>query len=310
MISFEKVSKFILSEVSIHIPAGVTTGVIGVTGSGKTTLLKLACGLLQPERGSVYTLGREATIPSGRQTKLLPKELGVLFAHLPLLQPEESVRSNFQSRGLIYRMPKERFWREYHRLSERLGFAEFQQEKVQTLSLGQRRRAELGAVLLHQPKLLLLDEPTVGLDQNAKEALRSLLEEREADGLTTVITSHDMSDIAAVCGRIAVLNQGRLYAYGSRELLLKKYAPVDVMQLTLRSGVPNLEDLPVKSYAADNDKWMLIYDSNHITSAEILRTILTTCSVQEVSIHKPDLEDVLMRIEQEKTEVTEEQGKT
>lgn len=296
MISFCKVDKFILRDVNLHVPAGVTAGLIGATGAGKTTLIKLACGLLAPESGSVYTLGSSALAPEAKKKV----SLGVLFAHLPVLQPYESVQSNFLSRRLIYGIPEKLYTERYKKLAEALGFGAFEKENVQSLSLGQRRRAELGAQLLHQPKLLLLDEPTVGLDQNGKNAFRVLIKEREAQGLTTLITSHDMTDITALCGRVAVLDRGRLCYYGSKELLLKKYAPVDVMQLTVSQGVPDLEDLPVKSYTAENDQWRLVYNSNYITAAEILRTVLAKCAIREVSIRKPDLEDVLVALERGK----------
>ncbi len=292
MISFMDVNKFILSGVSIHIPEGVSVGIIGETGSGKTTFLRLVCGLLKPESGEVYIMGANAVTAQ----KELSGRLGVLFAQLPILQVEESVEENLENRRVIYRIPEEEYRRQYTRLAEVLGFGTFAKEKVRSLSLGQCRRAELGAVFLHQPKLLLLDEPTVGLDQSGKDAVRELIIERERQGLTTVMTSHDMLDIAATCSRVVLLHKGTICAYGNQELILKKYAPVDVMQLKVREGVPDLEDLPVHRYNADGDCWKLMYNSNYVTAAEILRTVLAHCSVDEVSIHKPDLGDVIVYV--------------
>ncbi len=290
MISFIDVNKFLLSEVTLHIPEGISVGIIGETGSGKTTFLKLACGLLRPERGEVYTMGLE---PVANQKKLT-RSIGVLFAHLPLLQAEESVWSNLENRGLMYGMSVHAFQTEAWHLSHRLGLNALLQEKVKNLSLGQRRRAELAAVFLPNPRLLLLDEPTVGLDQNGKNAFRNFVQERSLQGLTTVITSHDMSDISATCNRIAILSHGRFCAYGNQEQLLKQYAPMDVMQITLQAGIPNLEDLPIQSYCITDNRMTLRYNSNHITSAEILKTLVSHCSIQEISIRKPSLEDVII----------------
>ncbi|MBQ9700674.1 MAG: ABC transporter ATP-binding protein [Lachnospiraceae bacterium] len=293
MISFENVSKFILKDVSIHIPSGITVGVIGATGAGKTSFIKLTCGLLKPDSGKVHTMGKEPVSELGKAGN----SMGVLFAHLPVLQAEESVISNFENLKLIYGLVDEEFGSEYEKLSEALGYGQFEHQKVRSLSLGQRRRVELGAVLIHKPKLLLLDEPTIGLDQNAKDIFREIIKDRETEGLTTIITSHDMSDISETCDRICILDNGRICYYGNRELLLKRYAPVDVMRLTLQGKLPDIEDLPVKKYSINGDKLELIYNSNHITSAEILKVILAKCPIKEVSISKPDLADVIMKIE-------------
>ncbi|MBQ2745361.1 MAG: ABC transporter ATP-binding protein [Lachnospiraceae bacterium] len=293
MISFENVDKFILANMCVHIPKGVTVGLIGATGSGKTTFIKLICGLLAPDKGNVYVMDHEPVSMLGKREA----ELGVLFAQLPSLQTEETVVNNFHSLKLIYRLKESFFEKSYKTLSERLGFGGFQYEKIGNLSMGQRRRAELGAALIHNPRLLLLDEPTIGLDMNGKEAIRALIKEREAKGLTNIVTSHDMSDISDVCSRICILDKGRICYYGRSDILFRKYAPVDVMQLTLQGGIPDIEDLPVKSYHIDGDKLKLIYNSNQITSAEILKVILSKASIKEVSIKKPNLADVIMKIE-------------
>lgn len=293
MISFENVSKFILSDVSVHIPKGATVGVIGATGAGKTTFIKLACGLLMPDSGNVHTMGKEPVSELGKSGS----SMSVLFSHLPVLQSEETVISNFHDFKIIYQLSDEIYDETYKKISEELGYHRFQNERVRNLSLGQRRRVELGAALIHNPQLLLLDEPTIGLDQNGKDAIRRIIRKREEEKLTTIVTSHDMSDISEICSRICILDKGKICYYGSRELLLKKYAPVDVMYLTLQDRIPDMEDLPLVSYHIEGDKLKLIYNSNHITSAEVLKVILAKCSVKEVSIHKPDLADVIMEIE-------------
>ena len=303
MISFENVSKFILRDVNIHIPKGIALGIIGATGSGKTTFIKLCCGLLVPSelkgedtasgRGNIYVMGyRPASMAEYIRTYI-----GALFADIPNLQSEENVANNFDNLRFIYRLDKSIFKERYDRLSKRLCFDSFQYEKVSSLSLGQRRRVELGAALIHNPKLLLLDEPTIGIDQAGKETVRELIREREAAGLTTIVTSHDMADIADVCSRICILDKGRICYYGDKDILFKRYAPVDIMHITLQDKIPDLEDLPVKNYQIDGNELKLIYNSNHITSAEILKAIMPKCPIKEISIHKPNLTDVIMKIE-------------
>lgn len=201
MIFFEHVCKFILSDVNIHIPQGISLGLIGPSGSGKTTFLKLACGLLQPTAGCVRTM----RLNPGKHRRKLGNMTGAFFADIPFFQEEDTVESNFRDFQIIYGMRNELFDREYSVLAERLGFHSFEKEPVRQLSLGQRRRAELGALLLPRPRLLLLDEPTEGLDQTAKDRLRELLLERQTEGTTLVISSHNMEEVSSTSRFVSFL---------------------------------------------------------------------------------------------------------
>lgn len=292
MISFEYVSKFVLSDVSIHIPTGTTVGLIGASGAGKTTFLKLVCGLLLPEQGFVRTMRKNPVICRSRPGV----SVRAMLNNIPLLADNNSVKSNFDDLQIIYRMPEDRYKEEYRRLAEVLGFGGYEAEPVNALSLGQRRRAELGALLLSHPKLLLLDEPTIGLDQTARESLRMLLREYQKEGMTLVISSHDMGEISALCERIALLDHGRLTYYGERELLLKRFAPMDALEVILSGPLPDLEDLPLHSFTLNQNKLTLTYNSNHVSSAELLHHLLKKTSFSGVTTYKSELADVIRRI--------------
>lgn len=292
MISFEYVSKFVLSDVSIHIPTGTTVGLIGASGAGKTTFLKLVCGLLLPEQGFVRTMRKNPVICRSKPGV----SVGAMLNNIPLLADNNSVKSNFDDLQIIYRMPEDRYKEEYRRLAEALGFGGYEDEPVNALSLGQRRRAELGALLLSHPKLLLLDEPTIGLDQTARESLRMLLREYQQEGMTLVISSHDMGEISALCERIALLDHGRLTYYGERELLLKRFAPMDALEVILSGPLPDLEDLPLHSFTLNQNKLTLTYNSNHVSSAELLHHLLKKTSFSGVTTYKSELADVIRRI--------------
>lgn len=293
MVSLKQVSKFILEDVTLHIPEGETVGIIGATGTGKTTFLKLVCGLLAPNQGEVYTLDKN---PVATRTEIT-RRMGVLFADKPILREEESVADNFKSLQIIHGLPAEIFRREYEELSGRLGFAAWEKQTVKSLSLGQRRRAELAAVLLHHPRLLLLDEPMNGLDADAKEMLSELVTERTKEGMTLLITSHNMEAISKLCNRIVVLNKGKLFYYGREEGLLGKIASTEIMHLKIEGRLPDMTDLPLQRYSIENEQLALTYDSNHISSAEILRTILPQTTIKEVTVRKADLTDAILRIE-------------
>lgn len=295
MLTMEHVSKFILSDVTLHIPKGVAVGVIGASGAGKTTLLRLACGLLKPEAGEVYTLQQSPV----EKRNLLGTRIGCLLERMPVLDEYGSVADNFRNLQIIHQLPEDVFIAEYESLKNRLGMEEFEHSPVKNLSFGQKRRAELAAVLLHRPELLLLDEPTNGLDENAKTALQELLQERIKNGMTVVLSSHNMREITGICNRIVVLEKGKLLYYGEEEALLRAYAPMDSMRLKISGRLPDMEDLPVANYVLVDEELVLSYNSNFVTASEILELLLKQTSVREVSIQKPDLAEVIFAIKQE-----------
>lgn len=295
MLSFEHVSKFILSDVTLHIPKGVAVGIIGASGAGKTTFLKLACGLLKPESGEVYTMKKS---PVEKRAQLGPR-IGCLLERMPVLDAERSVADNFKDLQIVHQFSDAEFSKVYEPLAERLGIREFEKSLVKSLSFGQRRRAELAAVLLHRPELLLLDEPTNGLDETAKKALQELLWERVKEGMTLVFSSHNMREVSGLCRRIIVLEQGKLLYYGEEAALLHRYAPMDSMRLKLSGTVPDMEDLPVMKYVVENEEVILTYNSNYISAPELLEAVLRQTSVREISIQKPDLAEVIFAIKEE-----------
>ncbi|MDE7327593.1 MAG: ABC transporter ATP-binding protein [Lachnospiraceae bacterium] len=288
MVGFEKVNKFVLRDFSLYIPKGERVGLMGEPGSGKTTLLKLACGLLVPENGSVRVLG-EAPFYWRRN---FPPVISAYFVGVPLLDRNDTVRQGFELVRSIYRIPESVFWEDYQELSRRMDFFAFEHKSVKELSLGQRVRAELSAALIVKPKLLLLDEPNAGLDENGKMALCEILTERGQQGLTVVTATSDMVGLAKLCTRFVLLKNGKAAFYGSGERLRSQYVPADRMTVLLDGKLPDFEDLPVMQYRIDG-KWLtLFYNSNHVTAAEIIKCILTQSNVLEVKIQKPTLESM------------------
>ena len=305
MLSFEQVSKFILSDVTLHIPKGVAVGIIGASGAGKTTLLRLACGLLAPEQGEVYTL---QMCPVKKREVLGPR-LGCLLDRMPLFDEYSSVADNFRNFQIIHRLSNAEFDAEYGFLAERFGIREFEHSLINSLSLGQRRRAELAAVLLHRPDLLLLDEPTNGLDENAKKALQEVLQERIEGGMTLVVASHTMREVSGICERIILLEQGKLLYYGEEKAFLQRYAPMDHMHMKIFGEIPDMEELPITKYRIEGEELVLSYNSNDVTAAEILEVVLKQTTIREVSIQKPDLTEVIFAIKSEKSTTEEEKTK-
>ena len=291
MIAFENVSKFILQNVSFYLPQGEIVGLLGPSGAGKTTFLKLASGLLEAEQGYVRIMGKKPN----RDDSLKRKRVA-FFAETPFLCRGDTVEECFQELKSIYHVPSVEFQNRYRELADRLDFEKARKERLHSLSLGQRMRAELGAALLLRPELLLLDEPTVGLDANGKAVLRELLLESVSEGMTVLITSHDMAEISRLCSRVAILNEGKLVYYGSEERLQKHFVPVETIQVKLSGRYPDLEDLPLVSYLLKQDNLVMHYNANYITAAEILQFLLKQTGVAEVKISKPNLENIILQM--------------
>ena len=223
-------------------------------------------------------------------------DISVFITGIPLLNKEDTVLQGFDLLASIYGLSGEYFRRRYSGLSEKLGFAELSEYRVKDLSLGQKMRAELGAALLYEPKLLLLDEPNVGLDENGKSTLCEVLKQGSDNGMTALLTSHDMAGISKLCTRLAILDGGKLVFYGSLDNLRSRYLPINTMTVHFNGRVPDLDDLPLRKYSLEGNSLKLEYNSNHITAAQITALLLKQTEITEIGIHKPDLEELVIQI--------------
>ena len=293
MVYFQKAGRYILKDVDLYIPKGVAVGVIGASGAGKTTLLKLACGLLECEHGMVHTLGMEPV--SGR--KKLVTDLRAYFSEYYFFRQEDTVKSQFRLMEAVYQMDRDYFRKEYGRLEGQFGFSEYVDKRVSELSMGQRRRVELAAILMGEAKLLLLDEPANGLDEQGKRAFWEELQRKKEAGSTVLISSHNMAEVEQVCDRILLLGEGKVLYYGDREGLMCRYAPVNQMEIQFEGRIPDMEDLPLLGYGIEDNILHLSYRADLITSAEITQRILEQTNIARNNIVRQDLTDVIRRLD-------------
>lgn len=292
MISFEHVSKFVLNDVNLHIPEGIIVGVIGVSSSGKTTLLCLACGLLECEKGNVWTFFKDP-VKNRRQNA---PDIRAFFADIPVFQEDSTILYEFQKLCTDYKMKRDEFRKEYVELAEKFCFIEYEGKQIRQLSLGQRRRAELAAVLLGKSRLILLDEPTSGLDEQAKSIFREQLKRKKELGTTIVLSSHDLFEEEQLCDRMILLDHGRLLYYGEYESLMRQYAPVHEMEIVFQGELPDMDDLPMIRYSVENDRLRISYHSNIVSAVEVMNQIMEQTTVTRVNILSPKLEDMIEQI--------------
>ena len=291
MISFQNVSKFILSGVNVYIPKGVVVGIIGPSGAGKTTLMKLACGLLESDKGSIETMGMNPV----EERKQLSLKMRTHLSDRSFFDGNETVISQFRILAEVFHQNREQYWKQYNVLAEQLDFKSYEETRIKNLSMGQQRRIELAFMLLGDSELLLFDEPTNGLDELGKQMFWALLEKKKAAGTTIVISSHNMTEVEQLCDRILLLEKGKLLYYGDREQLMRLYAPINQIELQFEGTIPDMEDLPLLRYSMEQNILKLEYNSNHISAAEIMQRILEQTTIVRVNIIRQNLADVILR---------------
>lgn len=205
-----------LKDVSLQISQGEFIGLVGLNGAGKTTLIKILSGILTPTQGEVSVMG----FCPYRQRKKYTKQIGVVMAQKSSLFYDLPVMESYKFYAKVYKISRETYERNLRLLDQYMEISQFLHIPVRKLSLGQRMRCEIGVALLHNPKVLFLDEPTLGLDIISKKAILSLLKILNKEmGITMILTTHDIEDISALCERIILLSKGIVSYDGSTSTL-------------------------------------------------------------------------------------------
>jgi ABC-2 type transport system ATP-binding protein len=279
--------------VSFEIAAGERVAIIGPNGAGKSTTLKMLCGVLEPTGGTAQVLG----LTPWRQRKALAYEIGVVFGQRSQLWTELPVRDSFALLRRVYDQDAKAFARRRDGLVERFGVGALLDQPVGRLSLGQRMRCEIVASLLHAPRLLFLDEPTIGLDVTAKAAIRDFIREQSADeGQTVVLTSHDTRDIELVCERVIVINAGRIVLDQPTDQLRRRFIARKLV--TLQSLAPSLAiALPgVTRRPSEPHTTVLEIDTRETRIEAVIAAALALGGIEDVTVEDPPMEEVIHEI--------------
>ncbi|HET6908367.1 MAG TPA: ATP-binding cassette domain-containing protein [Mycobacteriales bacterium] len=280
-------------DISFTVESGERVAYIGPNGAGKSTSIKMLTGILHPTSGSASVLGR---LP-WRERRALTRQIGTLFGQRSQLWLELTPRETYRMLGAIYRLDTTRLRSRVDELGELLEARELFDQPVRSLSLGQRMRCELAACLLHDPLVLFLDEPTIGLDLLAKQRFRELLVRLNRDrGTTIFLTSHDVSDIEQVAERAIVINHGRVIyddrvAAMRRELLATK-----IVEVALSEPIAFTPSQGVTTAEASASALRLVVDTTVRPVREVLDTLLTIGQVTDITVTDPPLEQVIAEI--------------
>ena len=287
-----------VDDLTVEIAAGDSVGYIGANGAGKSTTIKMLVGILVPTSGSVRTCGRDPM----RERRQLAHEVGVVFGQRSQLWWDLPVRESFSILAAIHRLVPSAAASREAELVERLELADLLDVPVRQLSLGQRMRAEVAAALLHSPRLVILDEPTIGLDVLSKQRLRDfLVEERRTHGTTLLLTTHDMGDIERLCDRVLVVDHGRLAFDGTLTGLARTVGARRVLVVDLAETAPALTGIPGTEHLGSEGHGLrqrLAFDAEATTAARVLTDVSARVEVRDLAVEEPDIEDVVRRIYQ------------
>lgn len=286
--------------ISFSIDPGEAVGYLGPNGAGKSTMIKMMTGILVPSAGELSVLGR---VPH-QQRMVNAREIGVVFGQRSQLWWDLPVRDSFELNRRIYNIPDARYTENLAYLTDMLAMGAYIDRPVRQLSLGQRMRAEIAMALLHDPKILFLDEPTIGLDVVAKDAVRKFLSEvNRQRGTTIILTTHDLQDIEEICPRLIMVDDGKLLfdgelgrlraSLGSRRRLTLEFA-TDPGAISLTTARLVTDDGAAKHFLLDNEETSIL---------DVLTELGSGYDLKDVALHEPAIEEVIRTFYQQKPQV-------
>lgn len=304
LFSNEKVVKKAVDDISFTIKDGEIVGYIGSNGAGKSTTIKMMTGIMMPTSGECLVNG----VNPSKQRKENAKEIGVVFGQRTQLWWDLPLSESFTILKEIYDVSDEDYEKRMEFLNKVLELQEFFDRPVRTLSLGQRMRADLGAALLHNPKVLYLDEPTIGLDIVVKDNIRAAIKEINEKYQTTVIlTTHDIGDIEELCSRIIIIDEGKKIYDGSLAELKDTYGTTrtvsmevkrkkDIAKLDLAKKLGVSENECECTYDEEHKLLSVRFDKHKVQVPQVLNAVMEVTEVSDIQIQETQLSEIVKAI--------------
>ncbi|EPR10438.1 ABC transporter ATP-binding protein [Ruminiclostridium papyrosolvens] len=281
-----------VKQVSFSIQEGELVGFIGSNGAGKTTVLKTLSGILYPTSGEVNVLGYQ---PWKRKNEFL-KQISIVMGQKNQLWWDLPAQDTFYLNQRLYSIPNKDFMNRLDYLVEKLEVEEKVNIQVRKLSLGERMKMELIAALLHNPRVLLLDEPTIGLDVKSQKTIRKFIKEyNQQNGNTIILTSHYMKDVQELCNRIIVIDKGNIIFDGNQEDLIKKFSDDKIVNVSFNE-LPTKEELSTYGEVVDLSDMKASIKVSKSSVTSVVNVLLTSCDIHDISIEETSLEDVVEKI--------------
>ncbi|HER7231908.1 TPA: ATP-binding cassette domain-containing protein [Streptococcus pyogenes] len=285
-----------VKDLSFEVPKGQILGFIGANGAGKSTTIKMLTGILKPTSGYCRINGK---IPQDNRQDYV-RDIGAVFGQRTQLWWDLALQETYVVLKEIYDVPEKAFRKRMDFLNEVLDLNEFIKDPVRTLSLGQRMRADIAASLLHNPKVLFLDEPTIGLDVSVKDNIRRAITQINQEEKTTILlTTHDLSDIEQLCDRIIMIDKGQEIFDGTVTQLKQSFGKMKSLSFELKPGQEQvvsqfmgLPDITVERHELSLD---IQYDSSRYQTADIIQKTMADFAVRDLKMTDVDIEDIVRR---------------
>ena len=282
-----------VKDLDLEIEKGEMIGYIGSNGAGKSTTVKMLTGILEPTSGKLEVDGRNPV----KHRKKNAMNMGVVFGQKTQLWWDLPVKESFKLLKEIYEVDEEEYEDRIEEFDEVLQLSDFWNQPVRKLSLGQKMRCELAAAFLHHPKIVYLDEPTIGLDVAVKERIREFIKKmnREED-ITVMLTTHDIGDIEDLCERVVVLDEGKKIYDGMLDSLVDKFTSRRLI-MELKEGEEfNLSMNGIKEVSRNQKEVQVVFDREEISASDLMRKILAEHEVLDFKIREPDIESVVKKV--------------
>jgi len=279
--------------VTFAIEAGELVGYLGPNGAGKSTTIKMLTGILVPTHGEVIVDGR---VP-WKQRVDHARGIGVVFGQRTNLWWDLPVIESLDLLRHVYRVPEDRYERNLSHFGEMLGLGEFLHTPARSLSLGQRMRADLAAALLHDPRIVFLDEPTIGLDVVAKERIRRFIQSINRErGVTVILTTHDLGDVQKLCERVMMIDHGKLLFDGPPGDLVSRFGGERELVVDFAQDYDDVSVDGARVAQRDGRRVTYRFARGAISASELIQRLSVTYRIEDLSVQEPQIEDTVRRI--------------
>lgn len=282
-----------LDKISFEVGEGELVGYIGPNGAGKSTTIKILSGILTPDSGECKVLGK---VPYKERIDYV-KDIGVVFGQRTQLWWDLPVIDSFELLKDIYKIPLGEYLKIKKELIEWLSLESFIDTPVRQLSLGQKMRCELAASLLHSPRVLFLDEPTIGLDAVSKLAVREFIKKLNKErGVTVILTTHDMDDIETLCNRVIVIGKGKILLDGSLQSLRNTVSKARRLILDFDEGTNGFFIDGATLISKEKNRLVIDFDPDIITPADLINTLSTKYKIKDILIENTPIEEIIAKL--------------